>query len=102
MTIELTKGYTLRNTTWDDIQGVADVIMEASKANGDAEMIITPDEIETDWRTPGFNLATDSWVVTDPTGKIVGTEEFFVRFEHCALGARQIFFSIDRKALHRR
>ena len=85
MAIELAKGYTLRNATWDDIEGVANVIMEASKANGDAEMVITADDLAVDWRTPGFNLATDCWVVTDPTGLIVGTEEFINRFEHCAL-----------------
>ena len=86
MAINLAQGYTLRNATWNDLPGVYECILAASKANGDADMAISMDDLEVEWRTSGFDLATDCWVVTDPSGKVVGTEEFNNRLDHCVLG----------------
>lgn len=83
MAANLSKGYTLRSTTWDDLDDVQKMIYEACKNFGDAEMAASSEELAVGWRTEGFNLDTDSWVVLSPENLIVGYEEFNNRFEHC-------------------
>ncbi len=82
----LPDGFTLRNATWEDLEGVRNLIYAACVEFGDAEMAVSKDDLATEWKTAGFDLSRDCWVVTDPSGKIVGTEEFINRHEHCVLG----------------
>lgn len=86
MPTKLAEGYTLRNTNWEDIEGVRELIYRACKQFGDTEMAVTTEELMVEWKTGGFDLDTDCWVVVSPSGLIVGYEEFNNRFQHCFLG----------------
>ncbi len=78
----LPPGFTLRPAAWSDIEGITGMIRAVCETDGDPEDAVTPSELKSAWERPGFNLATDAWVVTDPTGKIVGYEEFYSREGH--------------------
>ncbi len=81
----LPPGFTLRYATWDDLQGVADLIRAVCTADGDPEDAIPPAELKTQWEGPGFNPETNAWVVINPTGTVVGYEELLVRPGHASL-----------------
>jgi mycothiol synthase len=81
----LPAGFNLRPTDWADLAGVAQLIYAVCVADGDVAMSVSPEELTQEWNTPGFQLATDCWVVTDPSGKIVGIETFVNRFAHASL-----------------
>jgi mycothiol synthase len=81
----LPTGFSLRHTRWDDLEAVAQLILEVCTADGDASVAAPPAELKTWWKTPGFNLETDTWVVTNPAGKIIGYEEFVDHHAHASL-----------------
>ncbi len=80
----LPPGFTLRNATWNDLEAVADLIRAVCEADGDPDDAVPASEIKSEWKA-NFDLETDVWVVTDPTGKVVGYEEFFARPGHASL-----------------
>jgi len=77
----LPPGFTLRHATWDDLQGVTDLIRAVCTADGDPDDAIPAEELKAQWEAH-FNLDTDLALVTDPAGKVVGYEEFFSRPGH--------------------
>ena len=79
----LPTGYTLRAASWNDLDAVADLIRAVCEADGDPDDAVPASEIRSEWESD-FDLDTDVWVVTDPTGKVVGYEEFFVRPGHAS------------------
>lgn len=79
----LPAGYTLRAASWNDLDAVADLIRAVCEADGDPDDAVPASEIRSEWESD-FDLDTDVWVVTDPTGKVVGYEEFFVRPGHAS------------------
>ena len=79
----LPAGYTLHAASWNDLDAVADLIRAVCEADGDPDDAVPASEIRSEWETD-FDLDTDVWVVTDPTGKVVGYEEFFVRPGHAS------------------
>ena len=79
----LPPGFTLRNVTWNDLEAVADLIRAVCEADGDPDDAIPASEIKSEWEA-NFNLDTDVWVVIDPSGKVVGYEEFFARPGHAS------------------
>jgi len=79
----LPPGFTLRAATWKDLEPVADLIRAVCEADGDPDDAVPASEIKTEWEG-SLNLETDVWVVTDPAGKVVGYEEFFVRPGHAS------------------
>ncbi|HEY3311541.1 MAG TPA: GNAT family N-acetyltransferase [Anaerolineales bacterium] len=81
----LPAGYNLRPTTWSDLEGVTQLILAACTADGDATMAVSAEELAQEWKIPGFNLETDCWVVTNPDGMVVGTEEFYNSSSHADL-----------------
>ncbi|MBA2287835.1 MAG: GNAT family N-acetyltransferase [Ktedonobacteraceae bacterium] len=67
----LPKSFLVRRPAMDDLEAVYDV-MVACGIEEDGSVDFPQDEIRTVWEMPGFNLATDAWVVLSPEGRIVG------------------------------
>ena len=82
---ELRTGLNLRNARWADLEPVAQLILEVCTHDGDATIAVPPEELKSEWEAPGFNLETDTWVVTTAEGRVVGYEEFVNRFAHASL-----------------
>ena len=80
----LPKNFTLRHARWEDAPAVADLIRAVCEADGDPDDAVPVSEIENEWRS-SLKIETDVWVVTDPTGKVVGYEEFFCRPGHASM-----------------
>jgi mycothiol synthase len=56
-------GYTVRPATWDDLDAVAKVLIEADLADlGEQDFSI--EELKDDWRQPQLDMASDTWLVT--------------------------------------
>jgi GNAT superfamily N-acetyltransferase len=81
----LPQGFNLRPAAWSDLQAVTGLIYAACAADGDATMAVSSEELAQEWKTPGFNLENDAWVVTDPAGKVIGFEEFANCYSHASL-----------------
>lgn len=79
----LPPGFTLRAAAWSDVDSVAALIRAVCEADGDPDDAVPPSELRSEWET-NFDLKTDVWVVTDPSGKVVGYEEFFSRPGHAS------------------
>ena len=79
----LPPGFTLRAATWKDLDAVADLIRAVCEADGDPDDAIPSSELKSEWEA-NFELETDVRVVTDPSGKVVGYEEFFCRPGHAS------------------
>jgi len=74
MKTPLPESYSERATTLEDLEDVVALINAASrKLIGVDE--VTVEQYRTEWGTPGFNLESDSRVVLDPRGQIVGYME---------------------------
>jgi mycothiol synthase len=82
--ITLPPGFTLRPAAWSDLDGVAELIRAVCEADGDPDDAVPVSEIKSDWEA-NLNIDTDVWVVTDPSGKVVGHEEFYSRPGHASL-----------------
>ena len=75
----------LRPAQWADLHAVAKLIYNVCEADGDATVAVTPEELEREWKNPGFVLEKDAWVVETSDGRIVGYEEFSNRYAHASL-----------------
>jgi len=81
----LNDGLTLRSAQWSDLEAVTDLIRVVLTADGDAVSAVTSEELGREWRSEGFVLETDAFVVVDSDGQVVGFEEFGNRHAHAAL-----------------
>ncbi|MBI3161176.1 MAG: GNAT family N-acetyltransferase [Chloroflexi bacterium] len=72
----------LRPAQWSDRDAVAKLIYEVCLADGDATVAVTPEELENEWKSEGFLLETDAFVMQTADGRIIGYEEFFNQHEH--------------------
>jgi len=72
----------LRPARWSDAEPVAKLMLEVLTADGDALSAVSPAELEREWKSEGFTLETDAWVVTTADGRVVGYEEFVHRQAH--------------------
>ena len=77
-----TNRFTLRSVQWSDVEAVADVMRDVLAADGDEMSAVTPEELTNEWKAEGFDIATDAWVVTDESGRVVGYEECVQRHEY--------------------
>ena len=77
--------YKLRAAQWADLEPVAQLIMDECMAAGDPNIAVSASDLLEEWKTPGFNLETDAWVVTNGDGRVVGYEEFVNRYAHASL-----------------
>lgn len=66
----LPPGYRIRRPTFDDIDGVADVLL-ADDLIDTGVPHFDADFARDQWSTPGFELDEDAWVVSAPDGTIV-------------------------------
>jgi len=75
----------LRPARWADVNAVAQLILDVCTNEGDATMAQTPEEIEREWKSPGFVLETDAFIVETQDGRVVGYEEFYNSHIHADL-----------------
>ncbi len=75
----------LRPAQWADVKPVAQLILDVCTAEGDPTVAVTPEELEREWKAPGFHLENNAWVVETNDGRIVGYEEFNNRYAHASL-----------------
>src|SRR4051794_3611340 len=66
--------YAIRPATIDDLHAVVALVNDCSIAEG-GQPDQTPENLLSDWNTPGFALAANAWVATAPDGKVVGYEQ---------------------------
>lgn len=81
----LEKGLHLRPAQWADLEPVAQLILDVCTNDGDPAIAVSAEELDSAWKSPGFTLETDAWVVTAADGRVVGYEEFVNRHAHAAL-----------------
>jgi mycothiol synthase len=66
----LPAGYEIRPPTFDDVDGVAEVLLADDLADtGESEF--DADFVRDQWSAPGVELSEDAWVITDSNGTIV-------------------------------
>jgi len=75
----------LRAARWADLEPVTQLILDVCTADGDPTVAVTSEELEREWKSPGFELEKDAWVVETADGRIVGYEEFTERHVHASL-----------------
>src|SRR5512139_1245561 len=81
----LAPGLALRAAQWADLGPVTQLILEVCTADGDPTVAVTSEELEREWKSPGFELEKNAWVVETSDGRIVGYEEFNNRHAHASL-----------------
>ncbi|HET9915200.1 MAG TPA: GNAT family N-acetyltransferase [Anaerolineales bacterium] len=81
----LAPGLKLRSTQWADLNSVAQLTLDVLTADGDPTFAMSPEEVEREWKTPGFELERDTWVVETAAGRIVGYEVFLEKHAHASL-----------------
>src|SRR5438105_6033713 len=76
----LPRGFVARHPVMDDAEAVVRLarICEIEQ-HGEADT--TLEDLLTEWREPGYDLATDAWIVLSPEGEVVGANGVFHR-EH--------------------
>ncbi|HKJ39901.1 MAG TPA: GNAT family N-acetyltransferase [Anaerolineales bacterium] len=72
----------LRAAQLADVNAVAQLILDVCIRDGDPTVADTPEDIEREWKTPGFVLETDAFVVETSDGRIVGYEVFYENLAH--------------------
>jgi mycothiol synthase len=63
--------YEVRAPTPDDVEAVA-AVFRAHDLDDSGESVIDADFLRVEWSRPGFDLATNSWIVVDGAPAIVG------------------------------
>jgi mycothiol synthase len=69
--VELPTGYVLRRPRVRDSGPIAEVVVAGDVADF-GEPDFTEDDLLDDWSRPRFELSQDAWVMSGPTGRIVG------------------------------
>jgi mycothiol synthase len=77
----------LRATKWADVHAVAKLIYDVCEADGDVTVATTPEELERQWHSAGFDPEADTSVVETEGGHIVGYGEFANENDHAHLGS---------------
>jgi mycothiol synthase len=75
-TTTLSAGLTLRPLRWTDVDAVAKLIYDVCEADGDVTVATTAEELESAWKSEGFDVEHDAFVMETQDGRIVGYEEF--------------------------
>jgi mycothiol synthase len=83
--IDLSPALKLRPATWSDLEAVTQLIYDVCAADGDTTVAVTAEELKHEWRSPGFELERDAFLVETANGRVVGYEEFFNEHEHATL-----------------
>ena len=83
----LDPGLTLRPARWTDINAVAKLTNDVAEMEGDSLFVLTAEELANEWRSAGFNVESDVFVVETRDGRLVGSEEFYYESGHYKLKA---------------
>lgn len=83
----LAPSLTLRAARWTDVNAVAKLTHDVAEMEGDALFVQTAEELANDWKSDGFNVARDVFVVETRDGRLVGSEEFYNEYGHYKLKA---------------
>ena len=75
--IDLDPGLTLRAARWTDIDAVATLCHDVAETEGDSLFVLTAEETARAWKSEGFNVERDVFVVETRDGLLVGSEEFY-------------------------
>jgi mycothiol synthase len=78
---------TLRPARWADLNAVAKLTHEVAEMEGDSLFVLTAEELANEWKSEGFNLERDVFVVENQDGRLVGSEEFYNESGHHQLKA---------------
>ena len=66
----------LRATQWADVNAVAQLIYDVCEADGDVTVAYSPEELEREWHSEGFNPETNTCVLETDAGQVIGYGEF--------------------------
>lgn len=83
----LDPGLNLRSARWEDLDAVAKLTQDVAEMQGDASFVLTAEELANEWKSDGFNVERDVFVVETCGGRIVGSEEFYNESGHSKLKA---------------
>jgi len=78
---------TLRPARWTDLKAVAKLTHDVAEMEGDASFVLTAEELANAWKSEGFNVERDVFVVETRDGRLVGSEEFYNEKDHYKLKA---------------
>lgn len=78
---------TLRPARWTDIDAVANLVHDIAEMEGDSLFVLTAEELANEWKSEGFSVERDVFVVETRDGRLVGSEEFYSDSGHCRLKA---------------
>jgi mycothiol synthase len=81
----LSANLTLRPASWADVDAVAKLAYDVSEAQGDISFTLTAEELANEWKSEGFSVERDVFVVETRDGRIVGSEEFYNENDHYEL-----------------
>lgn len=76
---------TLRPARWTDINAVAKLAHEVAEMEGDSLFVLNAEELANEWKSEGFNVERDVFVVETRDGRLVGSEEFYNESGHYKL-----------------
>ena len=83
----LDPGLTLRPANSTDINAVAKLNHDVAEMEGDSLFVLTAEELANEWKSEGFNIQRDVFVVETRDGGLVGSEEFYNESGHYKLKA---------------
>lgn len=78
---------TLRTARWTDIKAVAKLTNDVAEMEGDSLFVLTAEELANEWKSEGFDVEHDVFVVETRDGRLVGSEEFYNESGHHKLKA---------------
>jgi len=77
----------LRSARWTDINAVAELTHNVGEMEGDSLFVLTAEELANEWKSEGFEVERDVFVVETREGRLVGSEEFYNENGHYQLKA---------------
>ncbi len=77
----------LRPARWADVNAVAKLTHDVAEMEGDSLFVLTAEELANEWKSEGFNVEGDVFVVETREGRLVGSEEFYDESGHYQLKA---------------
>lgn len=78
---------TLRPARWTDLDAVAKLTHDVAEMEGDSLFVLTAEELANEWKSEGFNVERDVFVVETRDGYLVGSEELYYESGHHRLEA---------------
>jgi mycothiol synthase len=73
---------TLRPVRWTDLEAVTKLIYDVCEAAGNTSVAVTSEDLSNEWKSDGFNLDRDAFLVETQDGHVAGYEEFYDEKDH--------------------